>query len=135
MKKNVSASNADDGSCCYLINSKVESALSQLKNSDGLYHLNPYELPLGEQRFAGRRMLVSNNVPSDLSKGSGSNLSAAIYGRFSDVLIGQWSGIEIETDIYSDFAKGTVGVRALATIDIAVRHGASFSLVKDAIAA
>ena len=49
---------------------------------------------------AGRRMLVSNNVPSNLSKGSGSNLSAAIYGRFSDLLIGQWSGIEIETDIY-----------------------------------
>ena len=135
LKKNVSSSNADDGSCCYLINSKVESALSQLKNSDGLYHLNPYELPLGEQRFAGRRMLVSNNVPSNLSKGSGSNLSAAIYGRFSDVLIGQWSGIEIETDIYSDFAKGSVGVRALATIDIAIRHGESFSLVKDAIAA
>ena len=135
LKKNVSASNADDSSCSYLINSKVESAISQLKNSDGLYHLNPYELPLGEQRFAGRRMLVSNNVPSNLSKGSGSNLSAAIYGRFSDLLIGQWSGIEIETDIYSDFAKGTVGVRALATIDIAVRHGESFSLVKDAIAA
>ena len=62
-------------------------------------------------------------------------LFAAIYGRFSDVLIGQWSGIEIETDIYSDFAKGSVGVRALATIDIALRHGESFSLVKDAIAA
>ncbi len=135
LKKNVAAANADDGTSCYLINPKVESALSQLKNSDGLYHLNPYDLPLGEQRFAGRRMLVSTNVPSNLSKGSGSNLSAAIYGRFSDLLIGQWSGIEIETDIYSDFAKGTVGVRALATIDIAVRHGESFSLVKDAIAA
>ena len=135
LKKNVAAANADDGTSCYLINPKVESALSQLKNSDGLYHLNPYDLPLGEQRFAGRRMLVSTNVPSNLSKGSGNNLSAAIYGRFSDLLIGQWSGIEIETDIYSDFAKGTVGVRALATIDIAVRHGESFSLVKDAIAA
>ena len=136
LKKNVAAANADDGTSCYLINPKVESALSQLKNSDGLYHLNPYELPLGEQRFAGRRMLVSTNVPSNLVKGnSGTTLSAAIYGRFSDLLIGQWSGIEIETDIYSDFAKGTVGVRALATIDIAVRHGESFSLVKDAIAA
>ena len=135
LKKNVSAANADDGTSCYLINSKVESALSQLKNSDGIYHLNPYEAPIGEQKFAGRRMLVSNNVPSNLSKGSGSNLSAVIYGRFSDLLIGQWSGIEIETDIYSDFAKGSVGVRALATIDIAVRHGESFSLVKDAIAA
>tara|TARA_Y100000991_G_scaffold122039_1_gene92047 strand:- start:253 stop:405 length:153 start_codon:yes stop_codon:yes gene_type:complete len=50
-------------------------------------------------------------------------------------LIGKWSGIEIETYIYSDFAKGTVGVRALTKIDVALRHGESFSLVKDAIAA
>ena len=47
----------------------------------------------------------------------------------------QWSGIEIETDIYSDFAKGSVGVRALGTIDVALRHGESFSLAKEAIAA
>ena len=90
---------------------------------------------LGDARFAGRRMLVLNNVPSNLSKGSGSNLSAILFGRFSDLLIGQWSGIEIETDPYTDFAKGSVGVRALATIDLGVRHGESFGLIKDAIAA
>ena len=135
LKKNVSAANADDGTCAYLINSKVESAISQLKDGNSAYLLNPYEAQLGESRLAGRRLLVSNNVPSNLTKGSGSNLSAAIYGRFSDLLIGQWSGIELMTDPYSDFQKGSVGVRALSTIDIAVRHGASFSLVKDAIAA
>ena len=118
-----------------MINSKVESAISQLKDSNGAYLLNPYEAQLGESRLAGRRLLVSNNCPSNLSKGSGSNLSAAIYGRWSDLLIGQWSGIELMVDPYSDFQKGSVGVRALSTIDIAVRHGESFSLVKDAIAA
>ena len=135
LKKNVAAANADDGTCAYVINSKVESAISQLKDSNGAYLLNPYEAQLGESRLAGRRLLVSNNVPSNLTKGSGSNLSAAIFGRWSDLLIGQWSGIELMTDPYSDFAKGSVGVRALSTIDIAVRHGESFSLVKDAIAA
>ncbi len=135
LKKNVSAANADDGTCAYVINSKVESAISQLKDGNSAYLLNPYEAQLGESRLAGRRLLVSNNVPSNLTKGSGSNLSAAIYGRWSDLLIGQWSGIELMTDPYSDFAKGSVGVRALSTIDIGVRHGASFSLVKDAIAA
>ena len=50
------------------------------------------------------------------------------------MLIGQWSGIELMVDPYSDFAKGRVGVRALYTIDIAVLHGESFSLVKDAVA-
>ena len=135
LKKNVAAANADDGTCAYVINSKVESAISQLKDGNSAYLLNPYEAQLGESRLAGRRLLVSNNVPSNLTKGSGSNLSAAIYGRWSDLLIGQWSGIELMTDPYSDFAKGSVGVRALSTIDIAVRHGESFSLVKDAIAA
>ena len=135
LKKNVSAANADDGTCAYVINSKVESAISQLKDGNSAYLLNPYEAQLGEARLAGRRLMVSNNVPSNLTKGSGSNLSAAIYGRFSDLLIGQWSGIELMTDPYSDFAKGSVGVRALSTIDIAVRHPESFSLVKDAIAA
>ena len=136
LKKNVGAANViDDGTMAYLTNSKVESAISQLKDGNSAYHLNPYTAPLGEQKFAGKRMLISNNCPSNLTKGSGSNLSAIIFGKFSDLLIGQWSGIEIETDIYSDFAKGTVGVRAITTIDIAVRHGASFSIIKDAIAA
>ena len=80
-------------------------------------------------------MLVSNNVPSNLSKGSGSNLSAIIYGRFSDVIVGTWSGVEIDIDPYTDFAKGSVGVRALTSIDVGVRHGESFGLVKDAVAA
>tara|TARA_R100001443_G_scaffold47372_1_gene60022 strand:- start:173 stop:1789 length:1617 start_codon:yes stop_codon:yes gene_type:complete len=135
LKKSVSAANADDGSCCYLINSKVESALSQLKDSNGAYFLNPFGGELGAARFAGRRMLVSNNVPSNLSKGSGSNLSAIIYGRFSDVIVATWSGVEIDIDPYTDFAKGSVGVRALTSIDVGVRHGESFGLVKDAVAA
>ena len=37
-------------------------------------------------------------------------------------------------DPYTDFAKGTTGVRALQTIDIAVRHAESFAAMKDAIA-
>ena len=136
LKKSVSAANADDSSSCYLINSKVEAALAQLKDGNSAYHLSPFQGSLGDARFAGRRMLVSNNVPSNLSKGSASGtLSAILYGRFSDLLIGQWSGIEIETDPYTDFAKGSVGVRALATIDLGVRHGSSFGLIKDAIAA
>ncbi len=46
-----------------------------------------------------------------------------------------WGGLEILVDPYTDFAKGTTGVRALQTIDIAVRHAESFAAMKDAIAA
>ena len=42
--------------------------------------------------------------------------------------------LEILVDLYTDFAKGTVGVRALQSIDIAVRNAESFAAMQDAIA-
>ena len=59
-------------------------------------------------------VLVSNNVPSNLSKGTGTNLSA-VQG-LADLLIGMFGQLEILVDPYTDFAKGTVGVRALQSI-------------------
>ena len=43
--------------------------------------------------------------------------------------------LEILVDPYTDFAKGTVGVRGLQSIDIAVRHAESFAAMQDAIVA
>ena len=42
--------------------------------------------------------------------------------------------LEILVDSYTDFAKGTVGVRALQSINIGVRHPKSFAAMPDAIA-
>ena len=69
-----------------------------------------------------------------MTKGSGTNLSAIVYGNFSDLLIGMFGQLEILVDPYTYFAKGTVGVRALQSIDIAVRHAESFAAMTDAIA-
>ena len=52
----------------------------------------------------------------------------------ADLLIGMFGQLEILVDPYTDFAKGTVGVRALQSIDIAVRHAESFAAMTDAIA-
>ena len=76
-----------------------------------------------------------NAIPSNLSKGSGSNLSAILYGNFRDLYIGMWGSLEILVDPYSDFSKGTTAVRAIQSIDINVAHAESFAAMKDAIAA
>ena len=116
------------------LNAKVESVLGKLKDSQDQYLLSPYGTELGRSQIAGRRFEVSNNVPSNLSKGTGSNLSAVIYGNFNDLLIGLYGTTEILVDPYTDFAKGTTGVRVLQSIDIAVRHAESFAAMQDAIA-
>ena len=134
LKKEISIDNADVSTAGYLTNTKVEAALSQLKDDQSNYLLNPYGASLGDSRISGRRLVVSNNVPSNLSKGTGSNLSAIIYGNFADLMIGMWGNLEILVDPYTDFAKGTTGIRALQSIDIAVRHPQSFAAMVDAIA-
>ena len=50
------------------------------------------------------------------------------------MLIGLFGTLEILVDPYTDFAKGTTGVRVLQSIDIAVRHAESFAAMQDAIA-
>ena len=135
LKKEVSVDNADLPNCAFVTNAKVEGAISKLKDSNGDYILSPYGSELGAQQILSRRFEVTNNIPSNLSKGSGSNLSAIVYGNFNDLLIGMWGGLEILVDPCTDFSKGTTGVRALQSIDIAVRHAESFAAMKDAIAA
>ena len=134
LKKEVSVDNADVASCGFLTNAKVESVLAKAKDSQSQYLLSPYGAELGRSQIAGRRFEVSNNVPSNLTKGSGSNLSAVVYGNFSDCLIGLFGTLEILVDPYTDFAKGTTGIRALQSIDIAVRHAESSAVMQDVIA-
>ena len=135
LKKEVSVDNADIQTSAYVTNSKVEAALAKLKDGNSQYLLSPYGTELGSQQIASRRFEVTNAIPSNLTKGSGSNLSAILYGNFADLYIGLFGDVEVLVDPYSDFAKGTTGVRILQSIDIAVAHPQSFAAMKDAIAA
>ena len=115
-------------------NAKIKAGLSYAEGAENQYLFSTCGAELGRSQIAGWRFEVSNNVPSNLTKGSGTNLSAVIYGNFADLLIGLYGTLEILVDPYTDFAKGTTGVRALQTIDIAVRHAESFAAMQDAIA-
>ena len=135
LKKSVSVDNADVGSAAFVTNSKVEGVISKLKDSNGQYLLSPYGSELGQQQILSRRLEISNAIPSNLSKGSGSNLSAILYGNFADLYVGLFGELEILADPFSDFNKGTTAIRIMQSIDIGVAHPESFAAVKDAIAA
>ena len=135
LKKEVSVDNADMAGCSFVTNSKVEAALSKLKDGNSAYHLSPFAGEIGKQQIANRRMEVTNAIPSNITKGSGSNLSAILYGNFKDLYIGFFGQLEILVDPYTDFAKGTTGVRVIQSLDVAVAHAQSFAAMKDAIAA
>lgn len=86
----------------------------------------------GDLRLAGYKARFSGNVPSDLTKGAGTDLSAVIFGAWADLLIGQWGGIDLIVDDVTEAAKGNVRLVAHSEWDIAARHAESFAAIQDA---
>ena len=124
----VSQDNALNGSLGYLSNYKVAGKLKQVEKAE-----NTAAFILDGGSTNGYPFHVSNQVPSDLTKGTSSNCSAIIFGNFSDLLIGMWGGLDLTVDPYSESTKGTVRLVAFQDCDIAVRHAESFSAMLDAI--
>ena len=123
----VGDANATGGA--FLTNTRVVRAASKLKDTSGK--------PLGSAVvFQGQPVQVSNLVPSNGTKGSGTGLSSLIYGNFSDLLIGIWSELDVLVSPYAagSFEKGNVMVRAFMTVDVAVRHPQSFAAITDIVA-
>jgi HK97 family phage major capsid protein len=87
--------------------------------------------------FAGERAEFSNTCPSTLTKGTSSGVcSAIIYGDWSELLLGIWSEIDILVNPFEStaYTKGNIMIRAMSTVDVAVRHAASFAAIQDALA-
>ena len=75
-------------------------------------------------------------MPSNLTKGSSSGVcSAMIFGNWADLLIGQWGGLDILVDKFTNGTSGGTRVIALLDMDIAVRRIASFAAIRDATTA
>lgn len=90
----------------------------------------------GEGMVNGNRALASNQVPSNLTKGSASGIcSAILYGNFSNVLIGNWGVVDIKADEYALADSGGLVIRGFQDIDVALRNPAAMAAMQDALAA
>jgi HK97 family phage major capsid protein len=124
---------------CYVINEKTYTALAKLKTTYGEYLFSPENgMPgpggISVASIHGCKVITTNLLPSNGTKGSGTNLSTAIFGRWEDLVVGQWGALEILPNPYgAGFNSGSVDVRAMQTIDIGVKHPESFAVVSDLI--
>ena len=83
-------------------------------------------------------LVSSQQVPSNLTKGSASGTcSAIIYGNWADLVVAQWgSPLDILVNPYgSSYAAGNAEIRAMSSLDIGVRHNESFAAMTDALTA
>lgn len=134
----VAQDNADVGSLGYLTNTSVIGKLMQTEKATGTAQFVVRDFPDndGMTGISGSRCGVSNQVPSDLDKGTSTGVcSAIVYGNWADLIIGMWGGMSITVDPYTQAPSGTVRVVVLQDVDIAVRHAESFAAMVDALTA
>ena len=98
LKKGVAVDYADVASCGYLTNSKMESVPAKAKDWEKQYLLSSDGTELGRSQIAGRRFEISNDLPANLTKGSGTNLSAVIDGNVADLLLSLDGTLEISVE-------------------------------------
>lgn len=129
LETDVAVANADIGTLGYLTNAKVRG---KLKTTSKVSGQNGFIWEDGT--LNGYNAGVSNQVPSNLTKGTANGIcSAIIFGNWADLIIGQWGTLDLMVDPYTGSTSGTVRVVALQDVDIAVRHAESFSAMLDAL--
>ena len=113
MESDISVANALTGSLAYVTRANIAGAM-KVKTKDS-----------GSGRFVnedgvvnGYPLYVSNQVES----------GDIWYGNWSELILGYWSGLDLQVDPYTGGASGNVRVRVLQDVDVAVKHPASFCL-------
>ena len=113
MESDIAVANALTGSLAYVTRANIAGAM-KVKTKDS-----------GSGRFVnedgvvnGYPLYVSNQVES----------GDIWYGDWSQLIIGYWSGLDLQVDPYTGGASGNVRVRVLQDCDTGVKHPESFCL-------
>lgn len=119
MIKEVMADNALMGTPRFLIEAEGWEALSTTPKQGSGVEGN---FILGDNdRIKGYPYTMSNQLTAE----------DYFFGNFSDMLIGEWGGLEVDVDPYTHSLKGKVRYVTFKTCDVAVRHPESFCHAND----
>ncbi|MCG2600566.1 MAG: phage major capsid protein [Achromobacter sp.] len=133
LETEVASDNALLGTLAYITNTKVRGKLKETEKFTGGGREIWGE---GDNPLNGYRAIVSNQVPSNLTKGTADGVASAIlFGNWADVIIGMWGGLDILLDPYTGSASGKKRIVAHQSVDVAVRHPESFAAMLDALTA
>ena len=82
-------------------------------------------------RAYGQPVVISTNVPSDLTKGSGTALNAMIFGNFSELALHTWAGLDIVVDPYTQAGNATIRIIVNSWMDWCITRPKAFAAIKD----
>ncbi len=139
METAIAVANYSDANLSYLTNPKIVGALKKLKSTTGeyLWRNGSDDGMRGStpNTINGYAVNKTNQCRSNLTKGSGTNLSEIYFGDFSQLIIGEWGVLDILPNaLGSGYSSGAIELRVMQTLDMLVRQPKAFSIMTDAIA-
>lgn len=111
METDVASANADAGSLRYIINAAARGALKSTEKAS-----NTAQFVFQDNEINGYPVIVSNQLQNN----------DALFGDFSMMVMGMWSGLDLTVDPYAGATAGTVRVIALQDVDYAVKQPGAF---------
>ena len=111
METDVASANADAGSLRYIINAAARGALKSTEKAS-----NTAQFVYEDDEINGYPVIVSNQLLDN----------DALFGDFSMMVMGMWSGLDLTVDPYAGATAGTVRVIALQDVDFAVKQPGAF---------
>jgi HK97 family phage major capsid protein/HK97 family phage prohead protease len=122
MIKKVMAANAIGGTPTFIVEANGWEALSTTPKQGSGVEGN---FILGDNdRVKGYPYIMSNQVTAE----------EYFFGDFSQLLVGEWGGLEVAVDPYTHSLKGKVRYVMFKTVDVAIRQPTAFCYSHDGIA-
>ena len=118
----IQSANADVGSLGWAM---APDAAKKLRSTVKVASTDSMMLMEGPDSLAGYPVQVSTILTSQPTTPT---TSVVIFGAWSQLLVGYWSGVDILINPYEGTAymRGRVLMRVMRDVDVAVRHGESF---------
>ena len=126
----VAVDNADYGKLAYLMTPGLRGLFKQtprVSGTEGMIWENNNDM------LNGYRVGVSTQVPSTLTKGTSSVCHGLIFGDFSQMIVGNWGGVDIILDEVTQATSAKIRIHVFSWWDIVIRHAESFAAMKDAL--
>ncbi len=131
LERMVAEDNALDGSLAYITSAKAAGAMkTKLKSTYQGGYIWEMFTPLTDGMINGYNAFISNVLPDTLARGSGTNLSAVVFGNFKELIIGQWGAMEFIINPYSRDTYDEIRVTGVGYFDLGLKHAASFAAIE-----
>jgi HK97 family phage major capsid protein len=115
METDLGVANADAGALRYIVNATTRGGLKSVSKV-GTEAQFVYERMNGQDEINGYPVIVSNQLLNN----------DCLFGDFSQMVMGFWSGLDLMVDPYAGATAGNVRIIAMQDMDIAVRQPTAF---------